>query len=216
MAATEPRIGLRERKKRRTRESIVRVATRLFATRGYDATTIAEIAEEAEVAPSTLFTYFPTKADLVFSLVDAATESARARILGRADDEPAVSAIVSWIADDLPEVESPYVELVREFPGIVASNEELQAQHRLRLGRLEDVLAAAFARDLGEPEDGLRTRTMAGLALHGMVDAWSSWYEQHASDEDFELEPVFAVKAEYVRRVLDAGREVIAVLPRPD
>ncbi|MEO3806864.1 TetR family transcriptional regulator [Nonomuraea sp. B1E8] len=57
--------GLRERKKARTREAILREAFRLFRERGYNATTIDQIAEAAEVSPATFFRYFPTKEDLV-------------------------------------------------------------------------------------------------------------------------------------------------------
>jgi len=58
-------VGLRERKKARTRGAIQHHALRLFREQGYDATTIEQIAEAAEVSESTLFRYFPTKEDLV-------------------------------------------------------------------------------------------------------------------------------------------------------
>lgn len=57
--------GLRERKKEQTQRRIAAVALRLFAERGFDAVTINEIAETAEVAKVTLFKYFPTKESLV-------------------------------------------------------------------------------------------------------------------------------------------------------
>jgi AcrR family transcriptional regulator len=57
--------GLRERKKEQTRQKIAAVALRLFVERGFDAVTVNEIAETAEVAKATLFAYFPTKESLV-------------------------------------------------------------------------------------------------------------------------------------------------------
>ena len=60
-----PKAGLRERKKAKTRAEIQRQALRLFRDLGYEATTVAQIAEAAEVSESTFFRYFPTKEDVV-------------------------------------------------------------------------------------------------------------------------------------------------------
>ena len=78
MSATQ--IGLRERKKLRTRATIIDVAFKLFAEQGYHETTLVQIAEMAEISPSTFFNYFPAKVDIVFGVIDAITESARMRI----------------------------------------------------------------------------------------------------------------------------------------
>jgi AcrR family transcriptional regulator len=61
----EPAGGLRERKKAKTRIAIQHHAVRLFREQGYAATTVEQVAEAAEVSPSTVFRYFPTKEDLV-------------------------------------------------------------------------------------------------------------------------------------------------------
>src|SRR5215218_9678164 len=60
-----PKAGLRERKKAKTRAEIQRQALRLFRERGYEETTVSQIAEAAEVSESTFFRYFPTKEDVV-------------------------------------------------------------------------------------------------------------------------------------------------------
>src|SRR5215471_15238388 len=107
MAFAMPRPGLRERKKLRTRRVIIETAGELFAKKGYGSTTVAEIADAAEISPSTVFKYFPTKADLVFSLVDTITDNLRQRVEGRGDNETTTTAVLAWIVEDLPEIEMP-------------------------------------------------------------------------------------------------------------
>ncbi|MBV8087039.1 MAG: TetR family transcriptional regulator [Chloroflexi bacterium] len=65
MPPESPPLGLRERKKAKTRATIQRQALRLFREQGYDETTVAQIAEQVEISPSTFFRYFPTKEDVV-------------------------------------------------------------------------------------------------------------------------------------------------------
>jgi AcrR family transcriptional regulator len=205
MVAATSRPGLRERKKQQTRLTIVDVASRLFVEQGYQQTTLAQIAEEADLAPSTFFNYFPTKVDIVFSMLDAVVDSAERRITERPDGESAAHAIVAWLTEELPDVEQPYADAIRRFPTIISSAPDLVAEERLRMALLEDVLAAAFARDLGESADGMRSRVLAAMALRGMLEAWSSWLEKHATDADFQLSEALEAKAEYVSRVLDRG-----------
>src|SRR5215475_7518958 len=103
MVATDAStLGLRERKKRRTRLAILDSAIQLFWQQGYEATTITQIAETVDIAPSTVFKYFPTKVEMVFSMLDAIIDSARVALLERPAGVPAADAIVEWIEHEVP------------------------------------------------------------------------------------------------------------------
>ena len=78
-------VGLRERKKARTREALQEAAMDLFTRQGFDGTTVEEIADACEVSPRTFFRYFPTKEDVLF----ADTEERRERLLAVLADQPA-------------------------------------------------------------------------------------------------------------------------------
>src|SRR5919201_3978344 len=83
-AATQaPELGLRERKKQRTRELIAESARRLFAERGFERVSVAEIARAAEVSEQTVCNYFPTKEDLVYWRLASFEEELLAAIRGR-------------------------------------------------------------------------------------------------------------------------------------
>src|SRR3954469_18010967 len=86
-------VGLRERKKARTRRAISETAIALFLERGYDDVPVAEIAAAAEVSKRTLFAYFPTKDDLVLHrIADHEDETARV-VRGRAPGESPLAAL---------------------------------------------------------------------------------------------------------------------------
>jgi AcrR family transcriptional regulator len=193
--------------------TIVDVATRLFDEQGYNETTLVQIADAAEIAPSTFFNYFSSKVDVVFGLTDAIVESARARILGRAPGESAVDAVVAWVRDDLSDVEMPYSEVLRRVPVIIQSVPELVAEERLRFALLEDVFAEGFASELGEPAAGMHPRVMATIALRAMLDVWNAWYVHHATDTELDLSELCAIKAAYLETVLAAGLVAIESLP---
>src|SRR5439155_19204569 len=92
-----------ERKKLRTRRTIERVALELFAERGFHATTLTQIAEAAEVAPSTLHAYFPSKDDILFAMLDAARESVRQRLAVRPAEETTVMTLQAWLVEGRPQ-----------------------------------------------------------------------------------------------------------------
>ena len=209
---TKP-LGLRERKKRRTRQAILDSAIHLFWQQGYEATTITQIAETVDVAPSTVFKYFPTKVEMVFSMLDAIIDSGRVGLLERPEGISAVDAVINWIEKDVPEVEAPYTGTMREIPTIVASSAELQAEQRLRIARIEDMLAEVFAQDIGGTAEGVEARVLATVALRGMTEIWVDWHRQHADDPSLDTHEVCRLKAEYLRQALPAGMAAIRLLP---
>src|SRR5262245_12374023 len=85
--------GLRERRKQETRQAISDIATRLFAARGFDEVTIAQVADAAGVAKMTVTNYFPRKEDLVFDRAGAVIRHLAEVIAARAPSESMLAAI---------------------------------------------------------------------------------------------------------------------------
>ncbi|MFI0814353.1 TetR/AcrR family transcriptional regulator [Streptomyces sp. NPDC021098] len=102
--------GLRERKKRQTRQYISDVATGLFMERGFDAVTIAEIAEAAEVSVNTVYNYFPTKEDLFVDREDEVVDRPSRLVRERAVGQSAARALLEQLRQDIRE-RQPYVGL---------------------------------------------------------------------------------------------------------
>src|SRR3954453_17971074 len=90
-------VGLRERKKERTRELIAETARRLFAERGFEQVTVAEVAREAEVAQATVFNYFPTKEDLFYSRLEAFEDELMRAIGERKPGESVLAGFAAFL-----------------------------------------------------------------------------------------------------------------------
>lgn len=160
--------GHRERKKQQTRERIVEAAYGLFRERGYQATTVADIAAAADIAPRTFFAYFESKEAVVFHDAGPFCDAMAAAVGGRPDGMTAFEALRLWIEQVLPadQVESEEA-LVRKR--IIAEDPGLAAWEKRIIGRLEDVLREGVARDLDEPPNALRPRLVAAAAVAALV-----------------------------------------------
>jgi len=88
--------GLRARKKERTRATITRVALELFARDGFAATTLAAIAEGADVSPRTVSTYFPSKEGIVFAAYEESIDRLGARLMNREPGAKVVTVVGEW------------------------------------------------------------------------------------------------------------------------
>ncbi|WP_255658720.1 TetR/AcrR family transcriptional regulator [Actinoplanes sp. L3-i22] len=165
-------MGLRERKKRQTRELISGIATMLFGQRGFDAVTVAEVAEAAGVSQKTVFNYFPRKEDLFLDrlpdLIDLVTRAVR----GRPEGATVLAAVRGVVLDLLREGHplSAYPEPTHvAFYRVVVGSPALQARAREFVQELEDLLTTMYAE---APAPG----ASAGFAAAVTVAAYRSVY----------------------------------------
>jgi AcrR family transcriptional regulator len=159
MKTTEPiavRPGLRERKKQQTRETIARVALELFAERGYEQTTLAEIADAADVSTRTIFAYFHSKEDILFCDEPAFLEQLQQTL----EQRPAGATTIDALRDFLGTTGPPdHHERLRKQ--IVSGDEELRLGERARFARVEQVIAESIAKDLDAGPGDIRPALVA-------------------------------------------------------
>jgi len=172
LRARHPGEGLRERKRRLTRHLISDTATAMFASRGFDAVKVTEIADRANISMKTLYNYFPTKEAMVFDDADELIEDVAAALRERRDGMPVTDAFVGALQGNMyrydllddelaASVAMTFAALVKQTPALHAHWLEIQD----RIGR-------AAARELAlqagaEPADP--RAALAGWALGGLI-----------------------------------------------
>lgn len=172
-------IGLRERKKARTRESLAAAALDLFAQQGFDATTIEEIADACEVSPRTFFRYFPTKEAVLFG-----------------DGEARCAALVTALAAQpldatpLDALHAAMVELALSYRDdravLVLRKKVLQESVQLRAYKAEHQRGweeavteelARRARAVKQPMSRFELRLVSGVAVAALRAALDTWID---------------------------------------
>ncbi|MEU0250067.1 TetR family transcriptional regulator [Streptomyces sp. NPDC006235] len=143
-------MNLRERKKRRTRDALLRAALELFATRGYEETTVDDIAAAVDVSQRTFFRYFAGKEETAFYVPRLAetqvVEAVRARPPGEAPLEALRRAVLeSWDTINETIEEIVPVELHLRVYRVIESTPALLAAHLRRSAELEEELARIIA-----------------------------------------------------------------------
>jgi AcrR family transcriptional regulator len=169
-------LGLRERKKQRTRELIADTARRLFVERGFEAVPVSEIAREAEVSEATVFNYFPSKEDLFFHRLEAFEEELLSSVRDRAVGESVLSAFARFVttprgllaAGDPEQVEylAAVTRMITESPALLAREQQL-------FGNYADALAELLATETGARPGDLKPWVVAHtlIGLHqGLVE----------------------------------------------
>lgn len=154
-------MGLRERKKERTARAIEDAALRLFAERGFQATTVADIADAADIAPRTFFAYFSSKESVLFGDFAETFQSLSDHLDARTGD--LLDALRAWIVDHIERDGLPDERELRRR-AVIDATEQLLAHERELLARFETVIAAAAAQDLDAGPHDLHPRLVAAAA----------------------------------------------------
>jgi AcrR family transcriptional regulator len=153
--------GLRERKKRQTRQYISDVATGLFLERGFDAVTVAEVGDAANVSVNTVYNYFPTKEDLFLDRSRGVVDRLARWVRGREEGESAAVAVLRELRDEVEAV-SPrvglmdgYARFMRVIHEAPALRSRLWAIGQEVLDNLEEVLREETGASADDPLPGL-------------------------------------------------------------
>lgn len=162
--------GLRERKKRQTRQYISDVATGLFLERGFDAVTVAEVADAADVSVNTVYNYFPTKEDLFLDRSQGVVDRLARWVRGR-EEESAAVAVLRELRDEVAAV-SPRVGLMVGYARFMRVIHEAPA--------LRSRLWAIGQEVLDNLEEALREETGASAddPLPGLIAGQVNWVHQ--------------------------------------
>jgi AcrR family transcriptional regulator len=174
-------LGLRERKKLRTRQLIAETARRLFAERGFDRVTVAEIAREAEVAQATVFNYFPTKEDLFYSRLEAFEEGLLTALRDRAPGRSLLGAFGEFLlghggvlAMTAPGGDDEATIQIRTVTRVITESPALLARERQVFDHYARALAAVIADETGAEEGDVVPLVVANalLGLHRALIAY--------------------------------------------
>jgi AcrR family transcriptional regulator len=179
--------GLRERKKQRTREAIVEAAFELFAERGFDGTTIADIADAAEIAPRTFFSYFPSKDDVVFHDFEEQYAMFASWLRDREPGTNAIDALWEGIRGKIGEageIDPAHVREKQCRQRLVRESDSLAAHSDFLKGKFVELLAEAVADDLDEAPSDLRPRLVAAAttAAMGVIDDLPDEDVEHSAE----------------------------------
>jgi len=168
--AATARPGLRERKKARTRAAIREHALRLFREQGYDATTVEQIAEAAEVSPSTFFRYFPTKEDVV--LQDDMDLLWMDIFRAQPPDLSPIAAMRAAVRSAFASLGAAELAQLREAMDLAMAVPAVRARMLEEFDRTAQIIAAAVAERSGRAAADFEVRALAGAVVGVAMAAW--------------------------------------------
>jgi AcrR family transcriptional regulator len=160
--------GLRERKKAATRELIGETARRLFAERGFEHVSVAEIARVADVSEKTVFNYFPTKEDLVYWRLESFEDELLSTVRDRAVGESVLTAFMRFVRAPrglLARVDPAARERLAAVTRMIASSPSLLAREQQIFAGYTDSLAALIREETAAADDDVRPWVVANALL---------------------------------------------------
>jgi len=191
----EGALGLRERKKRATRAAIVESALELFAEQGYDGTTVAEVAERAELSPATVARYFPSKESMLFAERDERASLLRRAIEQRPAEEQPLEAVLRSLAEQ-PWAEGEGEQRLRRLRLAIARSATLRGRASGLLGEWRNAVAEGLvARGLPSSDASV----LAAAVVAVLDDASDRWAQQ---DDGTSLADAVAADLRALGRVL--------------
>lgn len=173
---TQP-MGLRERKKLKTRVAIRQATYRLIQEQGYEATTIEQIAEAAEVSPSTVFRYFATKEDIV--LTDEYDPVMEAVLRSRPADEPPLVSVRLMMREALSSFLTTDDEELRQRTRLMVEVPAIRARMTETMSDTAKVLARVLADRTGRSADDLGIRVFIAAVLGALREVTLYWGEHN-------------------------------------
>jgi AcrR family transcriptional regulator len=185
-----PAVGLRERKKVKTRAAIQQHAMRLFRQRGYQATTVEQIAEAAEISPSTFFRYFPTKEDVVIQ--DDYDPVILAAIQAQPAELSPLQAVRGAMRAALGAIPAAEMAAVHERSKLIMAVPELRAATLQNLTLTTRMLAEAVAKRVGRDPDDFAVRTFAWTLLGVWMSVLFHWVDHPEVDLGASLDEAMA------------------------
>ena len=165
-----PDEGLRERKRRLTRQTISDAATIMFATRGFDTVTVSEVAARVGVSEKTIYNYFPTKESMVLDMADEALVEMAQVLRERRPNESLTEAVLRGLENDLSrldEVSDDIAAFIPMFMTMIETTAALRAAwldlHDRLAEVVRDELAAQAGLDPRDPEVSVAAHALVGL-----------------------------------------------------
>jgi TetR/AcrR family transcriptional regulator, regulator of mycofactocin system len=181
LAASDPRAGHPGRRRVTSREELERTAFALFAARGFDATTVNEIAEAAGIGRRTFFRYFPSKNDIPWGAFEEELDRMRVRLKACPPEVPLMDAIRLALID-FNRVAPAQVPLHRRRMELILRVPALLAHSTLRFAAWRAVVAEFVAERTGRRPDDLAPQAIAHAILGVSVAAYEHWLNDPASD----------------------------------